>query len=612
MPRLRSLLPTLTLVLLAAGCASSRGPDEAASPDPATRFVREVYPFPVYDEAGAPYEHPFLGGFNVPRPQFIDIDGDGDLDLFVQEVTGAVKFFENTGTPEAARYVWRTDRFHDLDVGEWYRFFDLDADGDFDLLAEERYSYVRYFRNEGTPRAPRFRLAVDSLRDADGTPLFSDRQNIPNLTDIDCDDALDLFIGKLDGTVMRYESVGMDADDVPRFRLLTERFENIEIVAQLSGSLHGANTLALTDIDGDGDQDFFWGDFFEPGLLFIRNTGTCASPSLRSEPVPFPPGHPFQTSGYNAPFFADIDADGDVDLFVGVLGGAFNPIKTSADNFYFFEQTDDGDFVERTRRYLKTIDVGSESVPAFADLDGDGDLDLFLSNKIAPDDFNAARMHRFENVGTPEAPVFRERGVMPLHAAFHYVPAFGDLDGDGDLDMLVGTWTRGKVAFYRNEGTPTAPDLRLETDEYLRLTRGSNAAPALVDIDADGDLDLFVGEFSGTVNFYRNDGTPQAPAFTLVSDEYLGIDVGQRSFPAFHDLDGDGDFDLILGTEAEGLIVYRNDGTPQAPAFVRDDAALRLAVPALATPAFVDLDGDGDADFVTGGLSGGLLYYERR
>ena len=576
------------------------------------RFVREVYPFPVYDEAGASYEHPFLGGFNVPRPQFIDIDADGDLDLFVQEVTGAVKFFENTGTPEAARYVWRTDRFHDLDVGEWYRFFDLDADGDFDLLAEERYSYVRYFRNEGTPRAPRFRLAVDSLRDADGKPIFSDRQNIPNLTDIDCDDALDLFIGKLDGTVMRYESVGMDADDVPRFKLLTERFENIEIVAQLSGSLHGANTLALTDIDGDGDQDFFWGDFFEPGLLFIRNTGTCASPSLRGEPVPFPPGHPFQTSGYNAPFFADIDADGDVDLFVGVLGGAFNPIKTSADNFYFFEQTDDGDFVERTRRYLKTIDVGSESVPAFADLDGDGDLDLFLSNKIAPDDFNAARMHRFENVGTPEAPVFRDRGTMPLHAAFHYVPAFGDLDGDGDLDMLVGTWTRGKVAFYRNEGTPTAPDLRLETDEYLRLTRGSNAAPALVDIDADGDLDLFVGEFSGTVNFYRNDGTPQAPAFTLVSDEYLGIDVGQRSFPAFHDLDGDGDFDLILGTEAEGLIVYRNDGTPQAPAFVRDDAALRLAVPALATPAFVDLDGDGDADFVTGGLSGGLLYYERR
>ncbi|GIV59632.1 MAG: hypothetical protein KatS3mg043_0721 [Rhodothermaceae bacterium] len=497
-------------------------------------------------------------------------------------------------------------------MGEWYRFFDLDGDGDLDLLAEQRFSYIRYFRNDGTPQRPAFVPAEDSLRDAAGRPIFSDRQNIPNLTDIDCNGRLDLFIGKLDGTVMRYEATHTDEGGIPRFALVTDRFEDIEIVAQLQGSLHGANTLALVDIDDDGDQDFFWGDFFEPGLLFIQNTGTCARPSLRGQPVPFPPNDPFSSSGYNAPAFADLDADGDLDLLVGVLGGAFNPIRTAAANLYFFENRGNGHFTLQTERFLYTLDAGSESIPAFADLDADGDLDLLLANKIAPGGFDSAEMYFFENTGTPQAPAFRQRGTLPLHTAYHYAPALGDLDGDGDLDLLVGTWTRGKVAFYRNDGTPQQPDFVLVSDEYLRLTRGSNATPALADLDADGDLDLLVGEFSGTINFYRNDGTPQQPDFVLVSDEYLGIDVGQRSFPVLHDLDGDGDLDLIIGSEAEGLVVYRNDGSPHAPAFVRDETPFPFEVPFLATPAFVDLDGDGDADFVSGGTGGGLIYYRRR
>ncbi len=610
---IQRLLPFLPVLVFGAGCAG--GPALDAGPDAAPAYVRDVYPFPVFDADGTPYEHPFLGGLNVPRPQFIDIDADGDLDLFVQEETGKVKFFENVGSRREARFVWRTDRYLNLDVGEWYRFFDLDGDGDYDLLAEQPFSYIRYLRNDGTPQQPRFVPAEDSLRDANGTPIFSDRQNIPNLADIDCDGDLDLFIGKLDGTVMRYEAVRYDEGGIPRFALVTDRFEDIEIVAQLQGSLHGANTLFLVDIDGDGDQDFFWGDFFEPGLLFIRNTGTCERPSLRSTPVPFPPDDPFQTSGYNAPFFADLDGDRDPDLFVGVLGGAFNPIRTGAANFYFFENTGGMNFALRTRQFLKMIDVGTESIPALADLDGDGDLDLLLANKIAPTRFESAELFYFENTGTPRAPVFRQRGLLPMHRAFHYAPAPGDLDGDGDLDLLVGSWTRGRIAYYRNDGAAdpgSPPTFTLVSDEYLRLSRGSNATPALADIDADGDLDLFVGEFSGTINFYRNDGTPQAPAFTLVSDEYLGVDVGQRSFPALTDLDGDGDLDLVVGSESQGVVVYRNDGTPRAPAFVHDPAGLPFEAPFLATPAFADLDGDGDADVLTGDAGGGLLYFERR
>jgi hypothetical protein len=575
-----------------------------------SEYMRRVAPFEVRGADGVPYDHPFLGGLNVPRPQLVDIDADGDSDLFLQEYSDKLMFFEQTGTPSAPRYVWRTDRYQDLSIGEWYRFVDMDQDGDPDLLAEKPFSFVRYYRNDGSPANAAFVVGADSLKDAEGVPVFSDRQNIPNVTDIDCDGRLDLFIGRLIGTVMRYEEVARDAGDVPRFRLDTDRFENIEIVAQI-GSLHGANTMAMGDIDDDGDEDLFWGDFFEPGLLFIENTGSCEAPLLRGEPLSFPLNDPIATSGYNAPALADVDADGDLDLFIGVLGGAYNPNKTTIDNLLFLEQTGPGEFTLRSRRFITNIDVGSESIPVFVDLDGDGDQDLLLGNKIDPVNLRASRVFRFENVGSPTAPRFAMRGPWDLlDGAYHFAPTFGDLDADGDLDMLLGTW-RDEIRWYRNDGTASQPEFVLADSAIVELTRGSNAVPTLVDIDADGDLDLFVGESSGTINYYRNDGTSADAVFVFVSDEFEDIDVGRRSFPVFTDLDRDGDQDLVIGTESDGLVVYRNVGSAANAAFELDPT-WSVAVPPFATPAFVDIDGDGDSDLFSGGIGGGLMYFERR
>jgi hypothetical protein len=150
-----------------------------------------------------------------------------------------------------------------------------------------------------------------------------------------------------------------------------------------------------------------------------------------------------------------------------------------------------------------------------------------------------------------------------------------------------------------------------DTTRTVRLTRGSNTTPALVDIDGDGDLDLFVGEASGTINFYRNTGSASNPRFELVSDEYDGIDVGRRSHPAFLDMDGDGDFDMFVAREEGGVVFFRNEGTRTEPRFVQDDS-IDIPLPALASPVFVDLDGDGRADLVAGNLSGGVLYYRAR
>lgn len=597
----------LAVVLAVSGCMpAARGARASASPmatEVADGFVRHVAAFEVLDEHGIPYDHPFLGGFDVPRPQFVDIDADLDLDLFVQERSGELMFFENVGSAAQSEFVWRTDRYEDLEIGDWNRFADLDGDGDLDLLGEHPFSYVRYFENIGSPSEASFLSVPDSVRDAEGVAVFSDRQNIPSLTDIDCDGAWDLFLGRVDGTVARYELDGMDPTGTPRFRFIRERFQDIQIVAQI-GSRHGANSMAFADVDSDGDNDLFWGDFFEPSLLFIENRGSCANPVIRDEPFPFAVDDTLRTSGYNAPVLNDIDGDQDLDLFIGVLGGAFNPNLTASDNFYFYEQTTSG-FTRRSERFLEGIDVGSESVPAFTDFDEDGDLDMLVGNKIDPGALDTGRLYLFENVGTSRAPRFALADTLDLRTAFHQAPAFADLDADGDDDLLLGTWNAG-VALLRKDdvGAFSMVDTAMVT-----LTRGSHSTPALADIDADGDFDLFVGEASGDLNFYRNEGSPQTPDFVLESDKYGGIDAGRRSYPVLFDADGDGDFDMLLGREAGGTMFLRNVGTTREPEFVEEESYLPEVVK-YGTPVMVDIDADGDADLFAGGLSGGVMFWE--
>ncbi|MGH7566929.1 MAG: FG-GAP-like repeat-containing protein, partial [Gemmatimonadota bacterium] len=501
-----------------AGGATPPGATSAAElPD----FERRVAPFEVTGADGTAYEFPFLGGFNVPRPQFVDIDGDGDLDLFIQEAAGELLLFERIDGPEV-RFAWRTDRYEGLDVGEWYRFADLDDDGDLDLLGESKYSMIQAWENRGADAEPRFASVADTLRDEQGRAISSDRQNIPNVVDFDCDGLLDLMLGRLDGSVTRYEATApWSGEGAPSFAFVTDNFQDISIVAQITpSSRHGANTLVFADLDGDGDKDLIWGDWFEPGLLLLENNGTCASPSFSNTPVSWPVGDPIATSGYNAPTFGDVDGDGDLDAVVGILGGAYNPITTAADNLYLLEQTESG-WSLVTRRLIEQVDVGAESVPAVGDLDGDGDLDILLANKIDPANNRTARIYRFENVGLAGRPAFRLAGALEeVSGDFHYAPVLADLDADGDLDLVVGTWNNG-VFLFRNDGDAREPRFTRVEEPLVDLTRGSHASPALADLDGDGDLDLVAGESSGEVNVWRNDGTPSTPAFTLVTDTLL-------------------------------------------------------------------------------------------
>jgi len=220
--------------------------------------------------------------------------------------------------------------------------------------------------------------------------------------------------------------------------------------------------------------------------------------------------------------------------------------------------------------------------PAAADLDNDGDLDYVLGEKDG-------RLHYFENTGSARAPVLTLRnatespfgGVHVGHSCptrqdlnglqwpgsggsqipilslsprpgQYSKPALSDIDGDGDLDLTVGAYN-GTLHYYENIGhyrNPVFLERVGASNPFAQIDAGQFAAPSLADLDADGDPDLVVGRDDGSLAYYENTGSRQAPEFSLRAggtSPVAGIDVGDWSAPVLRDLTGDGIPDLVVG-----------------------------------------------------------------
>src|SRR5262249_39765125 len=141
---------------------------------------------------------------------------------------------------------------------------------------------------------------------------------------------------------------------------------------------------------------------------------------------------------------------------------------------------------------------------------------------------------------------------------------------------------------------------------------GASSAPALADLDADGDPDLVAGEDLGTLRYYENTGEalhPRYAARTDAANPVNGRDVGDKAKPAFGDLDGDGDIDLLVGRHSGDFDYFANTGNARTPAFtagVANPFGLAGVGSTDSAPALADLDGDGDLDLLVGRYYGGL------
>lgn len=563
----------------------------AAWPVADSRARAATRPVPAF---GAPVVSPFgLGGVaHQAVPALADIDGDGDLDVVVGQLDGALSFFRNTGTATSPSFAGAvTNPFGLADVGGGSaasRFVDLDGDGDLDLLAGSQSGHVVLFRNTGTRVDPAFAAAsADPFGLGDVGTYAS-----PAFADVDGDGDLDAIVGKATGNTMFFANTGTATS--PAFAAAVANPFGLADVGTYAAP-------SFADVDGDGDLDALIGD--DAGdAAFFTNVGTATSPAF-SGPIHYAFGIGYAGPGTSAAW-GDIDGDGDLDLVVGNYFGAT----------YLLENQRAAEppelFAPPSANPFGLVAAGTFSAPRFADIDGDGDLDAFIGAE-------SGTTYLQSNSGSATSPTFAAATPNPLgltDVGARAAPAFGDLDGDGDLDALVGDST-GALDFFPNAGTLVAPAFATWSTNPFGLTSvGSSPSPVLADIDGDGDLDVFVGDTGGSTVFFPNTGTARSPAFAAAVTNPFGLAATESNpVPSFADLDGDGDLDAFVGTSSGSVVVFRNTGSLESPAFVAvsgDPLGTAGTNLDAASPTFADLDGDGDLDALIGS-AGGNTYFVR-
>ncbi len=258
------------------------------------------------------------------------------------------------------------------------------------------------------------------------------------------------------------------------------------------GSSNVHSTFFLVDIDGDGLLDLYRGHAFGR-VDSYKNIGTASAPVWSGRNWGFNTG----IGSRSAPTLADLDGDNKIDLIVGLNGTIRSFKNVGMDNIPVWSETTDWN--------LASLSNNGFIRPAFADLDNDGDLDLLIGVTGA--------LLAYRNDGDANTPVWVDNsaswGIATLSGL--YSPAIGDMDGDGDLDLMIGNSIY--VIGFENTGTPVAPTWVENTDWRTTQSAGAtDAAPTLGDLDGDSDLDLLIGHRNGGSPVFLNTGTRYAPA----------------------------------------------------------------------------------------------------
>jgi len=429
---------------------------------------------------------------------------------------------------------------------------DVNGDGDLDMLAGNKAQTNRLYLNNGT---------ADPFSGVTGADISSDAHDTYSvaLGDVDGDGDLDLVAGNSAQANRLYMNNGT-----------ADPFSGVA-GSDISSDAHYTMSIALADVDGDGDLDLVAGNWNQTNRLYLNN-GTA-------DPFSGIAGLDISSDVHNTWFTAlgDVDGNGDLDLVVGN--------EAQANRLYLNNGTADpfsgvaGSDISSDAHYTMSI--------ALADVDGDGDLDLVAGNVNQTN-------RLYLNNGTADP--FSGVAGSDISSDAHYTMsiALADVDGDGDLDLVAGNAATQTNRLYLNNGA--ADPFNGVTGADISSDAHATFSIALADVDGDSDLDLAAGN-NGINSLYLNEGT--ADPFSGVAGLDISSDAHDTYSVALGDVDGDGDLDLVVGNEAQANRLYLNNGT-SIPFLGVSGLEISSDVHWTWSIALGDVDGDGDLDLVAG------------
>lgn len=403
--------------------------------------------------------------------------------------------------------------------------------------------------------------------------------------------------------------------------LLSSLFVNAQVefednlVIDSSLYVQSPNSVFSTDLDGDGDQDVLTSSYFGNKLVWLENldgTGADFAPHIISSTIQTPWGV----------YAADLDGDGDMDVIATSVSnnnviwyentdgnGAFvlkQAIYANRANFVMatdIDNDDDLDLIwssesEGEMKWIKntdglgtleapvyaTIENNVYRVPSFypADIDGDGDLDIVSSYSIG----NSHAVTWYKN--SNETGSFGSKIIISNMVDYVTSVYAGDIDGDGDMDVVAASANDDKIAWYENtNGLGT-----FGPQQVLSLSADAPMLVRLADVEGDGDLDVIFGSNDDSkIGWLENDGVGN-----FSSEIFISSHSGNIRDIYFSDMDADGDLDFLTATNADNNIkLFKNtDGTGNF-----EPTIITKYINGGRVVVAEDIDGDGDKDIIT-------------
>jgi len=605
-------------------------------------------------------KYAWVGGLNNPQFSNTDLDGDKVQDLVVFDKKDNtfltfIKTGETGNTDFSYEFVFEKNF---PETANWALLVDYNCDGIEDLFtSNDKFDYCRVFKgyyndyNElsFTPFADTLKYTNLFEPELGVIPLFISRVDLPGITDVDEDGDIDILTFNPSGGFLEYyqnQSIekGFGCDSLI-FEMIDGCFGDfyesglIQAVKLDSAclknpgkkALHPGSTILAIDLDADMDKEVLLGDISYQNINMLVNGGDLQNAFMMEQDTMFPSyGVPAFFYNFPATFYVDVNGDSKRDFLASPnsknntqnVNCSWMYLNTAEDNAGVFEFQKDNFLVD------EMIDVGEVSKPVLFDYNGDGLKDLVIANSgyhTLNGFVNELRstLTVYRNIGTVDEPAFDlfSTDYLKLNETYGFkelYPTFGDIDADGDEDMLLGE-ADGFIHLFENTAGPNAEAVfNLSKPQLQNIDVGQVSTPFLFDVDEDGLLDLVIGERNGNLNFYRNEGTATQANFVFVNDFWGFVDVDAPgeitgySVPFLGYFGENAELLLIVGSESGYNYTYTaignniNDG-----AFYEvTNNFLNSKTGTFSAIAVADLDNDNLVEVLAGNNRGGLALFK--